>query len=210
MKMSVYWGCKIPTSQYAYEMSVRQVLPHFNIELENLEKTSCCGGPVRSVKTDASLYLSARNLALAYKTGIKDLLVPCNECHFMLSETKHRMKQDPAMNKHISKFLKEEELSYLEEDGLTEDEWETIFQLLEEKLGKQPNLVVLFELEQVGEVGIGEAANFGSQLFDILQNLINFTSEKISEIGDKIYEIGEKIKECLVDKEGWSVANQTR
>ncbi len=112
MKVAVYWGCKIPTQQYAYEMSVRQVLPHFDVEIVDLKGTSCCGGPVRSVSALASMYLSARNLALASQAGLKDLLVPCNECHFMLSETKYRMDNDEETRGKLKALHREEGLKY--------------------------------------------------------------------------------------------------
>ena len=112
MKVAVYWGCKIPTQQYAYEMSVRQVPPRFDIELVDLKGTSCCGGPVRSVNASASMYLSARNMALTDLIGLRDLLVPCNECHFMLTETKHRIERDEEMRSRIEASLKEEGLKY--------------------------------------------------------------------------------------------------
>ena len=112
MKVAVYWGCKIPTTQYAYEMSLRQVFPHFDIELVDLKGASCCGGPVRSINTSAAMYLSARNLAIADQTSLGDLLVPCNECHFMLSETKHRIAKDEEMREKIEELLREEGLTY--------------------------------------------------------------------------------------------------
>jgi heterodisulfide reductase subunit B len=112
MRIGVYWGCKIPTTQYAYEMSVRQVFPHFNIELVDLKGASCCGGPVRSINTSAAIYLSARNLALSSQTGLTDLLVPCNECHFMLSEAKHRIDNDEGICKKVAELLREEDLQY--------------------------------------------------------------------------------------------------
>lgn len=112
MKVAVYWGCKIPTAQYAYEMSLRQVFPHFGIELVDFKGASCCGGPVRSINTSAAMYLSARNLAIAGQTGLGDLLVPCSECHFMLSETKHRIANDEEMREKIEELLREEGLTY--------------------------------------------------------------------------------------------------
>lgn len=112
MKVAVFWGCKILTAQYAYEMSVRQVFPHFDIELMDLKGASCCGGPVRSINTSAAMYLSARNLALSSQTGLSDLLVPCNECHFMLSEAKYRIDNDEQMHKKIQEQLREEGLKY--------------------------------------------------------------------------------------------------
>jgi heterodisulfide reductase subunit B len=112
VKVAVYWGCKIPTAQYAYEMSLRQAFPHLDIELVDLKGASCCGGPVRNINTSAAMYLSARNLALASQTSLDDLLVPCNECHFMLSETKHRITNDEEMRKKIEELLREEGLTY--------------------------------------------------------------------------------------------------
>lgn len=112
MKLVVYWGCKISTAQYAYEMSVRQVFPRFNIELVDIRGSSCCGGPVRSIKTFAAMYLSTRNLTLASQTGLDNLLVPCNECHFMLSETKHQLDNDAEMRENMERLLGEEGLEY--------------------------------------------------------------------------------------------------
>ncbi len=112
MNVAVYWGCKIPTQQYAYEMSVRQVLPRLNIELVDLKGTSCCGGPIRSVNSSASTYLSARNLALTNLAGLTDVLVPCNECHFMLTETQHRIERDQETRSRIDASLHEEGLKY--------------------------------------------------------------------------------------------------
>lgn len=93
----------------------------------------------------------------------------------------------------LSDFLKEEGLDYLKEDGITEEEWEEIYQLLEKKLKEQPNLVFLLDLEQIKTNG----NNSSFQLFDTLRIFINFISEKVLEIGDKISEIGGKIDEIL-------------
>lgn len=112
MKVAVYWGCKIPTAQYAYEMSLRQVFPYFDIELVDLKGASCCGGPVRSINTSAAMYLSARNLALSSQTGLEGLLAPCNECHFMLSEAKYRIDNDEEMRKRVEELLGKEGLKY--------------------------------------------------------------------------------------------------
>lgn len=112
MKVAVYWGCKIPTAQYAYEMSVRQIFPHFDIELVDLKGASCCGGPIRSINTSAAAYLSARTLALSNQTGLEALLVPCNECHFMLSEAKYKIDKDEEMREKLEKLLEEEGLIY--------------------------------------------------------------------------------------------------
>lgn len=112
MKIPIYWGCLIPHTQYAYEMSIREVLPKLEMELIELENVSCCGLPMRSVNTYASIYLAMRNLAVAEGTGLKNLLVPCTGCHLSFSEAIHFWKQDEELRKKISLLLAEEGLKY--------------------------------------------------------------------------------------------------
>lgn len=112
MKIAVFWGCRILTSQYAYEMSVRQVFPKFGIELVDLREATCCGDPVKSINIFAADYLAVRALALANLTGLTDLLVPCSRCHFTISEAKYRMKIDDKFRLKIGELLSEEGLEY--------------------------------------------------------------------------------------------------
>ena len=112
MKVAVFWGCRILTSQYAYEMSVREAFPKLNIELVGLSETNCCGDPVKSMKDLAANYLAARVLALANKTGLDNLLVPCNRCHFVISEAKNVLEKNERFSQKIIEVLKEEGLEY--------------------------------------------------------------------------------------------------
>jgi heterodisulfide reductase subunit B len=112
MKTAVFWGCRILTSQYAYEMSVREVLPKFGTELVELRETVCCGDPVKSVNNLAADYLGARILALANLTGLDNLLVPCNRCHFAISEAKKTVEENEKTGEKIKCLLKDEGLEY--------------------------------------------------------------------------------------------------
>ena len=112
MRMAVFWGCRILTSQYAYEMSVRQVFPELGVKLVDLREATCCGDPVKSINVFAADYLAARALALANLTGLTDLLIPCNPCHFTISEAKHRMEINEKLRLKIGELLKEESLEY--------------------------------------------------------------------------------------------------
>jgi len=112
MKLAAFWGCRILTSQYAYEMSVREVLPKLGVELVDLREALCCGDPVKSVNDFAANYLGARVLALANLTGLCDVLVPCNRCHFVISEAKHLLETDVRARAKIEDLLKEENLGY--------------------------------------------------------------------------------------------------
>lgn len=121
-KIAVFWGCRILTAQYGYEMSVRQVLPKLGIELVDLREASCCGDPVKSMNIFAATYLAARNLALADKTGLKNLLVPCNRCHLNLCEAKRRLNEDKKLQTELKPLLQDEGLELTEDVRI----WHTI------------------------------------------------------------------------------------
>jgi len=122
VKVAVYWGCVIPTVQYAYEMSVREVMPRLGVELVDLDNASCCGTPVQSVNMYAAVYLAARNIAIAEKMGFNDLLAVCNGCHLSLFEAAHFLRHDAKLLEEINTLLKEEELRYSGEIKI----WHTI------------------------------------------------------------------------------------
>lgn len=110
-KYALYPGCVMPTEQYAYELSLRALVPKLDIELVDLNGFSCCGEPLKSVNQMLTLALSARNLAIAEKEGL-DVFAPCPMCHLALSECKRILDSDPAMNEKVNAFLKDEELHY--------------------------------------------------------------------------------------------------
>ena len=110
-KYALYPGCVMQTEQYAYEMSIREVLPLLDIELVDIKGFSCCGEPIKSVNQMMTLALSARNLALAEKEGL-DVFTPCPMCHLALSDCKHILDEDPKMKERVNKFLEDENLKY--------------------------------------------------------------------------------------------------
>jgi heterodisulfide reductase subunit B len=93
-------------------MSVREAFPKLDIELVDLPETNCCGDPVKSMNESAADYLAARILALANATGLDNVLIPCNRCHFTLSEAKSALEKDKQFSQKISGLLKEEGLEY--------------------------------------------------------------------------------------------------
>jgi len=112
MKVAVFWGCRILTSQYAYELSVREVLPKLGVELVDLHEAMCCGDPVKSINDFAANYLGVRVLAVASATGLSDLLIPCSRCHFVVSEAKRLFEKDEKFRGKAVALLKEEGLEY--------------------------------------------------------------------------------------------------
>ncbi len=112
MKIAVFWGCCIQANQYAYEMSLRETLPKFDIDLVDLRETFCCGDPVKSMNEFAATFLAARIVALANLTGLSDLLVPCNRCHFTISEALDTIRKDTKITKKVRALLNEEGLEF--------------------------------------------------------------------------------------------------
>jgi heterodisulfide reductase subunit B len=101
----------MPTEQYAYEVSIRDVLPLLNIDLIDVEGFSCCGEPMKSMNQLMTLYLSARNLSIAEKQNL-DLFVPCPMCHLSLSECQRALENNPEMRDRINSMLASEDLQY--------------------------------------------------------------------------------------------------
>jgi heterodisulfide reductase subunit B len=111
MRLNLYLGCVIPTEQYAYELSLREVLPPLGVELVDIENHSCCGAPLRSINLFMATYLGARNLAVSEKEGL-DVLAPCPLCHLALSEVKLMLGNDAALKDKVNGLLSEEGLKY--------------------------------------------------------------------------------------------------
>jgi heterodisulfide reductase subunit B len=110
MEYALYLGCIIPTEQYGYEISARRILKELDVEIKEMERSSCCGAPLRHINLNLTLYLSSRNLAIADSMGL-DILVLCPNCHLALREGKKRVEDEKTMEK-IKEDLKEEGLSY--------------------------------------------------------------------------------------------------
>lgn len=110
-KVVFYPGCVMQTEQYAYELSIREVLPQLDIELVDIQGFSCCGTPLKSVNQMLTLALSARNIALAEKRGY-DIFAPCSICHLGLSECKYILDSNKKLKDRVNSFLADENLSY--------------------------------------------------------------------------------------------------
>jgi heterodisulfide reductase subunit B len=110
-KYAFYPGCVMSTEQYAYEMSIREIMPYFDIELVNLDNFSCCGEPLKSVNQMMTLTLSARTIAIAEKEGL-DIFAPCPMCHMALTDAKNILDTENKMSDKVNKFLADEGLKY--------------------------------------------------------------------------------------------------
>ena len=101
----------MPTEQYAYEMSIREIMPKLDVELVDVKGFSCCGEPIKSVNQMMTLSLSARNIAIAEKEGL-DIFAPCPMCHMALCDAKNVLDNNSEMKQRVNKHLAEEGLTY--------------------------------------------------------------------------------------------------
>ncbi len=108
---ALFPGCLMQTEQYGYELSVRATLPVLGIELVDLPGFSCCGEPLKSINQLLTLYLSARNLAIAEQRDL-DVLAPCAMCSLALHETAYILGKNPALFARVNEMLKAESLTY--------------------------------------------------------------------------------------------------
>jgi len=110
-KFAFYPGCVMPTEQYAYEISLREIMPILDVKLVDLKGFSCCGEPLKSVNQMLTLALSARNIAIAEKENL-DIFAPCPMCHLALTECKNILDSDQKMKEKINSFISEEGYEY--------------------------------------------------------------------------------------------------
>jgi heterodisulfide reductase subunit B len=96
----------------AYGWSTHAVSKVLDIELVELDDWNCCGStPYSSVDELTSLCLSARNLALAEKSGL-DLVTPCSSCYVMLNKANSYLKQYPHLKTQVDEALAAGGLKY--------------------------------------------------------------------------------------------------
>jgi len=83
-----------------------------DIELTEIEDWNCCGStPYSSVDELISSCMSARNLALAEKTGLH-LVTACSSCYCTLRRTNSLLKQQPQLKGEVDEALAAAGLEY--------------------------------------------------------------------------------------------------
>ena len=103
---SYFPGCSVTGSNKAYDLSTRAVAGALDLELVELDDWNCCGATAYvAMNEKRSFVLSARNLALAEKSGKKDLVTVCNGCYLVLRKTNKYMAENPKLKADIQKAL---------------------------------------------------------------------------------------------------------
>lgn len=100
----LFLGCTVPVRALNYELSARKVAERLGLHLSDIEAFSCCGYPVKSVSSYASLLMAARNLALAEERGLP-VCTLCSACCGALTEANHEIRENPLLRSRINRDL---------------------------------------------------------------------------------------------------------
>lgn len=108
MRFSFFKGCFIPIRQPHIEKIAYQVLPEFGIELEPVDKFSCCPEPmgVSLPHKFTGMVISALNIALAEEKG-EDIITLCNGCTYTLKQVNVQLKLDKELRDKVNEVLSE-------------------------------------------------------------------------------------------------------
>jgi heterodisulfide reductase subunit B2 len=106
MQIGYYPGCALHGSSNDYEQSVVACLKLLGVELKELDDWICCGATAaHSINKKLSIALPARNLALAEKDKLGELLAPCPLCSMEFIKARHYLLNDSALRKEMGEIV---------------------------------------------------------------------------------------------------------
>ncbi len=109
---SYYPGCATKATAIGLGLSTQAIAKPLDIELIELDNWTCCGStPYGSLDKLESVPVTARNLALAEKTGL-DLVTPCSSCFITLYGADLQLKQNPQLMEQVNEALAVVNLGY--------------------------------------------------------------------------------------------------
>lgn len=106
MDFGYYPGCALNGSSNDYGASVRACLSALDVGLRELDDWICCGATAaHSLNHLLALSLPARNLAIAERDGLNDLLAPCPMCSMELLKAKRELTESAELREKVSEIV---------------------------------------------------------------------------------------------------------
>jgi len=100
-------GCSLRGIGAAYEESFLALFRQLDLGVEELRNWNCCGATsYMSIDEESAFLLSARNLALAKKSGCGDLLAPCAACYLVMRKTQDYADKYVSIGRHVDDSLR--------------------------------------------------------------------------------------------------------
>jgi heterodisulfide reductase subunit B len=92
-----YPGCSVRSTSKAYERSLLGVFKALGMELKELDDWNCCGATAYfGVDKDMAMAVSGRNLALAERQKVDELVAPCAGCYLTLRKANEYLQGHPG------------------------------------------------------------------------------------------------------------------
>lgn len=106
MRIGYFPGCSLHSTAKNYESSTQAVLKALDVQLDEIPDWNCCGStPAHQTDHLLALSLSARNLALAEKAGMKDIMAPCAACFSHLRTAEVECAKDDKTHQEVEKAI---------------------------------------------------------------------------------------------------------
>jgi heterodisulfide reductase subunit B2 len=101
-----YPGCTLHSTGIEFGISTELVCRALNLELMEIPDWNCCGASsAHSMDHTLFLALPARNVALAQKTGLDNIAIPCAACFSRLAAADLALRNDPAFRNQMEQAL---------------------------------------------------------------------------------------------------------
>jgi heterodisulfide reductase subunit B len=108
MKFGYYPGCSLSGTGREFDLSIKEVVSALDVKLEEINDWSCCGASsAHTTNHLLSVALPARNLILADKQGLDNVMAPCAACFNRLIVSKHDIQHNSAIKAKTEDLLEE-------------------------------------------------------------------------------------------------------
>ena len=106
MEIGYYPGCALHGSSNDYEASVRACFERLDVNVRELDDWICCGATAaHSMSQRLSTALPARNLAIAERDGIEEVLAPCPMCSMELIKAAGAIADSKTVREEMSEIV---------------------------------------------------------------------------------------------------------
>jgi len=106
VEIGYYPGCALHGSSNDYEASVRSCMKKLQFELKELDDWICCGATAaHNINKKLAVALPARNLAIAERDGITEVLAPCPMCSMELLQVRNKLRESESLRKEMSDIV---------------------------------------------------------------------------------------------------------
>lgn len=108
MKLGYYPGCSLTGTAKEFDISLRNVLKELGTEIQEIDDWSCCGASSAHIMSHLlSVALPTRNLILAKKQGLEEILAPCAACYNRLLMAQIDLKKDEKFKNKVEEIIEE-------------------------------------------------------------------------------------------------------